>query len=97
MFDENKYLLRHLFYVVRVPFFIRTQSIQGTVAPSHNEKHSGVGGPVAPFETERLPPFFVTFLFRAAAAAAVAETMQRELVTVARAAIVKTENFMVVV
>ena len=85
--------------MVRVPFFIRVQSIQGTVAPSHTEKHSGVGGPVTPYETERLPPFFVTFLFRAAvlAAMAVAETMQRELVAVARAAIAKTENFMVVV
>ena len=42
--------------------------------------------PVPPYGPERLPPFFVIFLFRAAA---VAET--------ARAAIAKRENFMVAV
>ena len=50
---------------------------------------------VAPCEPERLPPFFAVFLLRAAAA--VAETMQLELVAAARAAIAKRENFMVVV
>ena len=51
---------------------------------------------VAPCEPERLLPFFAVFLLRAAAAA-VAETMQLELVAAARAAIAKRENFMVVV
>ena len=50
-------------------------------------------GPVAPYEPERLPPFFMIFLFRVA----VAETMQLELVAAARAAIAKRENFIVVV
>ena len=43
------------------------------------------------------PTFFAIFLFREEAAAAVAETMQLELLTAARAAMAKTENFMVVV
>ena len=55
---------------------------------------SGVGGPIAPYGTKRLPPFFVISLFQEAAAAG---AMQLELVAAARAAIAKMENFMVVV
>ena len=43
------------------------------------------------------PTFFVIFLFREAAAAAVAETKQLELVAAARAVMTKRGSFMVVV
>ena len=71
-----------------------------TVAPPEplqwsEESHLCVA-PVASCEPEGLPPFFVIFLFREAAAAAVAETKQLEHVAVARAVMAKIENFMVI-